>query len=162
MTDAIVDSIMNKLKIDPQHRDKIGKIQGYMEQNNIQELFNEMLVNVLMEQPENVKDFIREQLQKVEKKQIGEGQSEFIWNFKKDLLDKQDYEALFNTYDIMDLKHISVNYLIDALTAVGVPNAQQLVEEKYKDSVDDGHVNKVTFLYVLEEEHKLHGYSNLV
>ena len=45
-----------------------------------------------------------------------------------------------------------MSYLEEGLTAIGVPNAKQVLE-KYKDAVDDEHINKITFLYVMEEEH---------
>lgn len=61
---------------------------------------------------------------------------------------------MFNAYDIMHLHYIPTSYLIDGLNSIGVPDAEQLVKTKYKDSIEEGQVNKVTFLYVMEEEHK--------
>ena len=52
-----------------------------------------------------------------------------------------------------------VAYLVDALRAVGVPESDELVKNKYKDLIEEGHVNKVTFLYILEDEHRRHGFS---
>ena len=60
---------------------------------------------------------------------------------------------------MLNLQHVPVAYLVDALTACGVPEAEELVQSKYKDLVEEGHVNKVTFLYILEDEHKRHGFS---
>ena len=54
----------------------------------------------------------------------------------------------------MNLHYIPVAYLIDGLKAIGVPNPEELVKIKYKEVVEEGQVNKVTFLYVMEEEHK--------
>ena len=59
----------------------------------------------------------------------------------------------------MNLHHIPIAYLIDALSACGVPEAEKLVNEKYKDSVEEGFVNKVTFLYILEDEHRRFGFK---
>ena len=53
---------------------------------------------------------------------------------------------------MFNVGHIHVSYLAEGLKAIGVPNPQ-LVLEKYKDAVDDEFVNKITFLYVMEEEH---------
>lgn len=73
---------------------------------------------------------------------------------------QEDFEAMFNAYDMMNLHYIPVSYLIDGLKAIGVPNPDQLVQTKYKEVVEEGQVNKVTFLYVMEEEHKRKGFSN--
>jgi hypothetical protein len=67
---------------------------------------------------------------------------------------------MFQTYDVLNLHHIPTTYLIDALTSCGVPEAEALVNEKYADAVEEGHVNKVTFLYILKEEHKRYGFTD--
>jgi len=61
---------------------------------------------------------------------------------------------MFSAYDIMNLHYIPVGYLIDGLRAIGVPDAEGLVKSRYKEVIEEGQVNKVTFLYVMEEEHK--------
>lgn len=67
---------------------------------------------------------------------------------------------MFNAYDIMNLHYIPVAYLIDGLNSIGVPDAENVVKTRYKDTLEEGQVNKVTFLYVMEEEHKWQGFSN--
>ncbi len=156
-SEAMVDELMKQIRMDPLHRDKLGKIVGYVQKHHIQELFNEILVNILTERPKNVKEFIAEQLKTVSKFDLGKGES--IWKFSSQLLNSDDFEAIFQTYDVMNLHHVPIAYLIDALTACGVPDAEELVATKYKDNQEEGHVNKVTFLYILEEEHKRHGFA---
>jgi hypothetical protein len=155
--ESMVDSLVRQIRMDPAHRGKLEKISGYVEKHRIQELFNEILVNILTERPKNVQEFIGEQLKSVVKQDVGDGQS--IWKFPKQLLGAEDFEAIFQTYDVLKLNHVPIDYLIDALTACGVPEAQTLVETKYKDNYEEGHVNKVTFLYILEEEHRRYGFS---
>jgi len=45
---------------------------------------------------------------------------------------------MFNAYDIMHLHYIPTSYLIDGLNSIGVPDAEQLVKTKYKDSIEEG------------------------
>ena len=58
-----LDSILNSLFIDKnQHKDGIAAIKKYVEDKKINELFNELLTNLLATdpKPDNVKDFLRE------------------------------------------------------------------------------------------------------
>ena len=50
-------------------------------------------------------------------------------------------------------------YLKQALGAVGVENGDQVIKERYPELEHEDYINKVTFVYVLEEEHKRLGYS---
>ncbi len=61
---------------------------------------------------------------------------------------------MFIAYDMMNLHYIPVCYLIDGRKAMGVDKAEEIVNSKYKEVIEEGQVNKVTFLYVMEEEHK--------
>lgn len=109
-----------------------------MNKEKISELLNEILTNIMLEKPENVKEFIVEQLQKVKKRQIGDQPSEFIWDFPNPVLRQEDFEAMFNAYDMMNLHYIPVAYLVDGLRAIGVPNPDTLVSTKYKEVVEEG------------------------
>lgn len=42
---------------------------------------------------------------------------------------------------------------------VGVENGKEVLEQRYPELVQEETINKVTFVYVLEEEHKRVGYS---
>ena len=52
-----------------------------------------------------------------------------------------------------------IAYLSQALGAVGVENGQQVINERYPELVQEDYINKVTFVYVLEEEHRRVGFS---
>lgn len=99
---------------------------------------NELLTNIIIEKPANVKEYIAEQLKAVKKRQIGDKPSDFIWEFPSQILTQEDFEAMFNAYDIMNLHYIPTSYLIDGLNSIGVPDAEQLVKTKYMDSIEEG------------------------
>ena len=45
------------------------------------------------------------------------------------------------------------------MKVVGIEDSEKVLQERYPELVNDETVNKVTFVYVLEEEHKRVGYS---
>ena len=52
-----------------------------------------------------------------------------------------------------------IAYLSQALTSVGVENSEAIIKEHYPELVQESYINKVTFVYVLEEEHRRLGFS---
>jgi hypothetical protein len=42
---------------------------------------------------------------------------------------------------------------------VGVEDADRIIKEHYPELVQESYINKVTFVYVLEEEHRRLGFS---
>lgn len=105
-----------------------------------------------------MKEFIAEQLKTVKKWKIGKKNEDSIWEFAEPILTTEDYEAIFRAYDISNVQYVPTQYLIEALKSLGVQGAEELIRRKYPDTLEDGHVNKVTFLYIVEEEHKLKGF----
>ena len=55
---------------------------------------------------------------------------------------------------------IPKSYLYHALQMVGVENAVELVQERYEELVEDDTINKVSFVFVLETEHRRQGFQN--
>ena len=45
-------------------------------------------------------------------------------------------------------------YLYHALKMVGVEDAEELVSTRYSELMDEDTINKVSFVFVLETEHK--------
>mmetsp|Transcript_15199 Transcript_15199/g.16915 ORF Transcript_15199/g.16915 Transcript_15199/m.16915 type:complete len:176 (+) Transcript_15199:3-530(+) len=154
----MIETLLPKLRIKELHHDKLKGIGKYVAKHKVQELFNELLVNILTTRPKDVKGTIVNLLKKVNKK-ISPENKEVIWDFGSNYLEIGDFETLFDTYDVLGVHHIPVSYMVDALAVVGVPEAKQLVEIKYPEILEEGHVNKVTFLYIIEEEHRKSGFA---
>ena len=70
-----------------------------------------------------------------------------------------DFEAIFDSYDVLGIQTVPISYLSQALGAVGVENGRQILKERYPELEAEDYVNKVTFVYVLEEEHRRLGFS---
>ncbi|CAI2383000.1 unnamed protein product [Moneuplotes crassus] len=154
----MIESLIPNLQIPELHHDKLKGIGKYVAKHKIQELFNELLVNILTTKPKDVKGTIVNLLKRVKKTKIPDS-DEIIWDFGQNYLEIGDFETLFDTYDVLGVHHIPVNYMIDALSVAGVPEARTLIETKYPEIIEEGHVNKVTFLYIIEEEHRKAGFA---
>ena len=74
-------------------------------------------------------------------------------------MEKTDYNAMFDAYDVLNLKTVPYGYLVQALGAVGVVNPKKVLEEKYPDIKEETQIGKKLFVSILEEEHKVGGYS---
>ena len=155
----MIKAILPNLNIKDIHQDRLNSIGKYISKHKIQELFNELLVNILTTRPKDVKETIISLLKNVKKKKISPNSDEVIWDFGSNYLDTSDFEALFDTYDVLNVHHIPVSYMIDVLGVCGVPDARKLIETKYPEILEEGHVNKVTFLYIIEEEHRGSGFA---
>jgi len=83
-----------------------------------------------------------------------------LYNFTEGpFLTTDDFEAIFDAYDVLGIQTVPIAYLSQALSAVGVENGQQIIKERYPELTQEDYVNKVTFVYVIEEEHKRLGFS---
>uniref|UniRef100_A0A7S3NBV2 Uncharacterized protein n=1 Tax=Euplotes harpa TaxID=151035 RepID=A0A7S3NBV2_9SPIT len=155
----MMHAILPKLKIKELHHKRLFSIGKYISKHKIQELFNELLVHILTSRPKDVKESIINLLKNVKKKKISPNTEEIIWDFGSSYMDVNDFEALFDTYDVLNVHNIPVSYMIEVLDVCGVPDARKLVETKYPEVAEEGHVNKVTFLYIIEEEHRSKGFG---
>ena len=82
-----------------------------------------------------------------------------IYKFSEPFLQQEDFLAIFESYDVLGIQTVPVAYLEQALEMVGVEDAKSVLNERYADLIQDNTVNKVSFVYVLQEEHKRSGFS---
>ena len=61
------ERLCNQLGVSSEHADNMEKIQAYMEEHRLPELFNEILTRILDEKPDNAKLHIIGYLQSVKK-----------------------------------------------------------------------------------------------
>lgn len=74
-------------------------------------------------------------------------------------LTTEDFESIFDSYDVLGIQTVPKAYLGQALQAVGVEAGDEIVKERYPELEGEDYINKVTFVYVLEEEHRRLGFS---
>jgi hypothetical protein len=100
-------------------------------------------------------------LQNIQKMSINEDpHSRQLYNFPEGpFLSTEDFEAIFDSYDVLGIQTVPISYLGQALQAVGVENGEGIIKERYPELEHEDYINKVTFVYVLEEEHRRVGFS---
>ena len=107
---AFLATLEGKLNIDPIHNQSLREIGRYIKSNKIEQLFNELLTNVLAERPESPRDFLREVLKKVKHKRNDKG--EFEWEFANEFLAPKDFEAIFDSYDALGNNVVPISCLV--------------------------------------------------
>ena len=71
----------------------------------------------------------------------------------------EDFEAMFDSYDVLGIQTIPRSYLEHALKMVGCDNAAHILQERYSEVMAEETINKVSFVFILAEEHKRTGFS---
>ena len=61
---------------------------------------------------------------------------------------------------MLQIQQIPVSYLFHALKIVGVDQAEEIVSERYASMLEDETINKVSFVFILEQEHRRNGFLN--
>ena len=64
-------------------------------------------------------------------------------------LGQEDFESIFDSYDVLQIQSVPISYLCQALAVVGVENGQQILLERYPELCKEEYVNKVSFVFVL-------------
>ena len=82
-----------------------------------------------------------------------------LYKFNDRFLNQEDFIAIFESYDVLGVQTVPVIYLEQALKMVGCEDAADILATRYPEIVTDGTVNKVSFVFVLQEEHKRSGFS---
>ena len=82
-----------------------------------------------------------------------------LYKFQEPYLVQEDFVAIFESYDVLGVQTVPVMYLEQALKMVGCEDASAILAERYSDLINENTINKVSFVYVLQEEHKRSGFS---
>jgi hypothetical protein len=125
-----------------------------------------MLTHIVHEKPEDVKKFMVQLLKKAKKDENGH------CRLLSDFIKKDDYDAMFDSYDILNLKAIPFCYLLQgkflfcfclilhqALEVIGVPDPEFVMEQKYPEVKPDSTIGKKQFVTILSREQRRYGYS---
>ena len=75
------EKLANELGISKEHSDNMEKIQTYMEEHRLPELFNEILTRILDERPENAKHHIIGYLEAVKKQKSNDPHCQKVYQF---------------------------------------------------------------------------------
>ena len=118
------------------------------------------MTNLLNERPEDPKAAVLKMLQSLRKKDFKkeDPHNENIYEFAEPFLEQEDIEAIFDSYDVLGIQTIPKSYLFHALKTVGVEESDEVVQQRYAELLDEDTVNKVSFVFVLDQEHRRQGF----
>ena len=111
-----------------------------------------MLTHIIYNQPENPKALLIDLLKKSKKDEKG------FLRVGIDHIGKTEAEAMFDAYDIVNLKALPYCYLVQALQATGVVNPEEVLKAKYPDIKETAMIGKKLFVSVVSAEHRTNGY----
>ena len=158
---ANLQNLAQQLNLSDEHHGSLREIETYFEKHRINELFNELMTNVLHERPADARKYLIDQLQVLQKTDFSKEDAFNVnkYKFGDSFLKMEDFEALFDSYDVLNVQTVPVMYLEHALRMVGVDNAKAVLAERYAEILAEDTVNKVSFVFVLSEEHKRAGFT---
>lgn len=84
-----------------------------------------MMTNVLNERPVDARAYILDSLKSLQKNDFSKDDSlnKNIYKFQEQFLKQEDFEAIFDSYDVLGVQTVSIMYLEHALKMVGIENA---------------------------------------
>ena len=118
-----------------------------MQQTTIQSdhFIQEILTTILHQRPPNSKQFILQCLKNVQRVKPDDPHSHQIYQFPEPFLTTDDFEAIFDSYDVLSIQTVPKEYLIQgkqtfsklyiALGVVGVDKGVEVLMEKYPELV---------------------------
>ena len=154
---ATNQEMFTRLGLTFEHKHDIKGIEEYFGKHRINEMFNEIMTNILHEQPEDPKLAILQHLQQMRTAKAPDSE---LNSLAEPFLVQEDMEAMFDAYDVLGTQNLPMAYLYHAMEIVGVKTGKEIIQERYSEVLEEETVNKVTFVYILQEEHKRLGYKN--
>ena len=84
------------------------------------------MTNILNEKPANPKAALLKMLRSIERQQYSktDPHNNSLYAFESQFLTTADFEAIFDSYDVLQIQQIPVAYLYHALKIVGVDQAE--------------------------------------
>jgi len=122
----------------------IVESEKYVEKHKLDQLFNELLAQIIWKQPEDIKDALKQELENIKENKQIEG-----------FFDPKDFEILFENYDVSKQGSIKFSFVVLILQAVGIEyDAEKYKQSFGKDITNDTLVTKAHFLDIITKEYK--------
>ena len=158
---AAIQKLAEELNLPQEHVQSLQSIDQYFEKHRINELFNELMTNILQERPVDARQYLLDSLKSLQKQDFSKDDAlnKNIYKFSEPFLKIEDFEAIFDSYEVLGVQTVPCKYLEHALKMVGIENAASILQERYTEIMAEETVNKVSFVFVLSEEHKRAGFT---
>lgn len=137
----------------PEQDEQYYRADQYVAKHSIPELFNTLLTNLLLEFPDNPKAHIHDQIKKM-----------LYYREKSDmqqpkLFTNEEFELMFETYDLGLDGYVPYAALVQALEAVGVTSPVEVMAQDFSELNVESRISRPKFVQVLMTEFSKRGYS---
>lgn len=150
--------LLKKLKgkdeeLTDEQENSVKVYEDYLKQHGIPELFNRLLTQIVNDRPENVKGHLAEQLEKIlyYKKNPSLQEPSFFTS--------EDFENMFDAYDIVGDGMVDYECLVQALKVAGVKDPEEALNKDFAQIRKNSHISKPQFTLILNTEFMKRGYS---
>ncbi|CAG9333108.1 unnamed protein product [Blepharisma stoltei] len=137
----------------PEQDIEFEKINTYLNEKGIPELFNKLLTQVIHDKPENVKSHILQQLTKLRyfREHPNMQEPRYFTN--------EEFETMFEAYDIAGENSLPYQCLVQALTISGIVNPEEALREDFPELTEELKVSRPKFVQVMMQEFIKRGFS---
>ena len=91
------------------------------------------MTNILQERPVDARQYLLDSLKSLQKQDFSKEDplNKNIYKFNEQFLKLEDFEAIFDSYDVLGVQTVPVKYLEHALRMVGVENSAAVLKDRY-------------------------------
>jgi Ca2+-binding EF-hand superfamily protein len=132
--------------------DNVKKYEDYLTTHKIPELFNKLLTNVINDRPEDVKKHLIAQLEKILYLRKNPSMQESSY------FTSEDFELMFDSYDIVGEGYVDYACLVQALQVAGVKNPEEILAKDFPQVRTSSHISKPQFALILNQGFQKAGY----
>mmetsp|Transcript_21820 Transcript_21820/g.39782 ORF Transcript_21820/g.39782 Transcript_21820/m.39782 type:complete len:172 (-) Transcript_21820:1387-1902(-) len=137
----------------PEQDEQFFRADQYIAKHSISELFNTLLTSLLLEFPDSPKAHILDQIKKM-----------LYYREKSDmqqpkLFTNEEFELMFETYDLGQDGYVPYFALLQALEAIGVRSPVDVLAQDFPELNIESKVSRPKFVQVLMTEFSKRGYS---
>mmetsp|Transcript_30787 Transcript_30787/g.35051 ORF Transcript_30787/g.35051 Transcript_30787/m.35051 type:complete len:467 (+) Transcript_30787:24-1424(+) len=132
---------------------QLKRDEDYLKEYHINAVFNEVLANLIHEQPEDINQFVLNYFKDLNDKFPD------IRKFKSRFLSKEDFSVMFDNYDILEINSVPYDYLVQAMEVAGIADPASVLTAYNLQSGDS--VEKSTWMEVFKNEFPERGMSNV-
>jgi Ca2+-binding EF-hand superfamily protein len=136
-----------------QQKAKKEKIDSYLSEKKIPELFNRLLTKIIHDKPKDIKSHIIEQLTEIQYYQKNPSM------IPASYFTSEDFENMFDIYDVAGEGRVTYHVLVQALTVAGVTDPVKALSQDFPELRPDSFIQRPKFTQVMIDEFVKRGYS---
>lgn len=137
----------------PEQDAEFLKIQDYLNNKQIPDLFNKLLTQVVHDKPDNVKIHILQQLTKLKYFRDHPNMQEPRY------FTNEEFETMFEAYDLAGENSVTFDVMSHALCVAGVTSPIDVLREDFPELNSEIRISRPKFVQVMMQEFVKRGFS---